>query len=266
MDCGVGAAVWAGGGAACASLRPPGGVRASSWAVPQVATQCSWFFDCACRNATWLSWHTTRINSASFFMGGSLRVEYTGGRSDRRAPEWAPNEQRRFFPGTGWALSPRLSARFGLAGFAFHPAIGHHRILPKVLFRDNRALAGEVVANYAQYLRVGSPLVAVRPVAAIEDTVLAEGPKNLIQTRAVEIQVFRNTPINAAQDLGNLNVYLRPLANFPQVGPVRIASRPAGRRIQLRQMVNHHAQTRHFVGDPHHGVDQGHVGICGIQT
>src|ERR1039457_6815762 len=101
MDCGVGAAVWAGGGAACASLRPPGGVRASSWAVPQVATQCSWFFDCACRNATWLSWHTTRINSASFFMAGSLRVDYTGGRIERRGAGGGAGERRGGFSACG---------------------------------------------------------------------------------------------------------------------------------------------------------------------
>ena len=63
-------------------------------------------------------------------------------------------------------------------------------------------------------------MIAVRPIASVDQLVLAEHVPELIQSRAVEVQVRRDLTGDTAKDLGDLNIDLRPARKFPQLSLV----------------------------------------------
>src|SRR5260370_22668751 len=111
----------------------------------------------------------------------------------------------------------RLPNRW-LACVALHPTIGGSRIPPEELFGDGWAFGDEIVAGNAEHLLVRSPLIAVRPVAAVHQAVLAENIPELIESGAIEIRIGRDPAVDAAENLRHLDVGLRALAQFPKTG------------------------------------------------
>src|SRR5471030_2511633 len=91
-------------------------------------------------------------------------------------------------------------------------------IFPEVLFHRRRTFGGEVLADQVEDLRVGSPLVAVGPVAAVDQTIGAEDVPDFIQARAVKVQLFGDAAVNPAEHLRHLDVHLGALSQFAQIG------------------------------------------------
>src|SRR5579862_9682782 len=106
-------------------------------------------------------------------------------RSGFRLGEQAPSTDR------AATESPSRQARTGsgrarLAGIPLDPVVRRDGVLPKVLFRHCRSLRIKVLSHNPEHLWISSPLVAIGPVAAIDEAVLAEDIPNLIEPVAIE--------------------------------------------------------------------------------
>src|SRR5260370_26502493 len=86
----------------------------------------------------------------------------------------------------------------GLICRTLHPTVRGDGILPEVFLGGRPSFAGEILAHYAQLLRVGQPLIAVRPVTAVEQAILAENAEQLIEPGTVEIERLGDSHIHAA--------------------------------------------------------------------
>src|SRR5437879_6695122 len=100
------------------------------------------------------------------------------------------------------------------------PFVGRFGILPEVLFGCFLPLRCEVFADHVERRRVRRYTSAYRPVAAINQPVLAESLPQFVESGAVEAHFLGNTIARTARDIGHLGIYLRPLAKFAQGGVI----------------------------------------------
>src|SRR4051794_28864043 len=87
----------------------------------------------------------------------------------------------------------------GLIGTTPHPAVGRERVLPEVLFRNGARLRGEVFADDLENGRVRGPVVAVRPVASVDQAILAEEAEQVVEAVAIEGEILGDAAVDAAQ-------------------------------------------------------------------
>src|SRR4051812_8838455 len=96
-------------------------------------------------------------------------------------------------PTTSAAGSRRCAASdssvAGLRRIALHPLVGRDRVPPEVLLRDGSRLRGEVFLGDREHLVDWRHAIAVRPVAAEEDAILAEDFGQRVEARAIGAEI-----------------------------------------------------------------------------
>src|ERR1039458_7195530 len=131
------------------------------------------------------------------------------------------------------------------------PPIGGLGVLPEVLLAGVSALCGEVFLNDAEHRAIGRDEVADRPIAAVDQAVLAEHIPEFIQGWTVEVEADRHMVLRPAQHVRNLRIHLAMLPQFVQSLQVLRSLHQVGRGI-IWQMIDDDPQAGHLVGNPHH--------------
>src|ERR1700722_2825002 len=137
----------------------------------------------------------------------------------------------------------------------FHPMVRRHRILPEIFFFRRPPLASEKLAHDIQFHLERRPQIAIRPIAAIEQPVFSENPPQLIEGLSVKIKIRRNSTIFPPQHFRNFDVHLRPLAQLLQIR----------QRMQLRQMIDDHAEPGNLIRHPNHRLQERCIRIRSIE-
>ena len=123
------------------------------------------------------------------------------------------------------------------------------------------AITGPFAVKYSRTMlktcRTGSPVIAVGPVAAEQQTIFAEDAEQFVEFRAIEIEICGYAPVHPAQHFGNLHVNLRALAEFPHIG--------IGCGRKLRQMINDDSQIGNQIRDAQCGCEQFRSLVGGVE-
>ncbi len=122
----------------------------------------------------------------------------------------------------------------------------------------------EVLLGHAEHLVHRRDAVAVRPIAAEKNAILAEDLHQQVEPAAVGLQVGRDRPLNAVNDRGQLDIHLRTGGEVAQHGLERNAIGRGVERRERRQVIKHYPKRRHLVGDAQDSLQQREARIGGI--
>ena len=104
------------------------------------------------------------------------------------------------------------------------------------------AFGHEVFADDGEAFLIGSVMVAVGPVAAVDDAIFAKGIEQFVEARLVEGHILGYLVVNFAEHAGEFGIDAGAFGEFAEIGVALFVHGGIGGGVEAGQMIDDHAQ------------------------